>query len=69
MSPRSAWVATPLHLRSLARASTALANCGLVIASTMPLAPGVAEQAEALVHAPILEDLRLDGDRRSGDAP
>jgi len=54
-SPPAAWVATPLHLRSLAQAGVNLPNCAVVIASTMPLAPALAQQTETLVNAPVLE--------------
>lgn len=52
---RWAWITTPLHLRALVRAGESLPHCGLALASTMPLAPGIAAQAEALVEAPVLE--------------
>lgn len=51
----AAWIATPLHLRALAQAGEQLEQCRLVIASTMQLAPALAEQCEALVRAPVLE--------------
>lgn len=51
----AAWIATPLHLRALAQAGEALPHCRLVLASTMPLAPGLAGQVEALVRAPVVE--------------
>ncbi|HSH89662.1 MAG TPA: AMP-binding protein [Ramlibacter sp.] len=51
----TAWIATPLHLRALAQAGESLPNCAVVIASTMPLAREVAQQAEGLVQAPVLE--------------
>ncbi|TMH30716.1 MAG: hypothetical protein E6H58_13650 [Betaproteobacteria bacterium] len=54
-SPAAAWIATPLHLRSLVQMNIALSNCSVVIASTMPLQAALAEQAEALVGAPVLE--------------
>ena len=54
-SPPSAWIATPLHLRSLVQTGGALPNCSVVIASTMPLAQTLARQTEALVAAPVLE--------------
>ena len=54
-SPRSAWIATPLHLRGLVQTGGALPHCGVVIASTMPLAQTLARQTEALVAAPVLE--------------
>jgi acyl-coenzyme A synthetase/AMP-(fatty) acid ligase len=50
-----AWIATPLHLRALAQAGEALPQCRLVLASTMPLAPALAAQVEALAQAPVLE--------------
>lgn len=49
------WITTPLHLRALVRTGDALPNCGMALASTMPLAQGVAEQAEHLLSAPVLE--------------
>lgn len=52
---RWAWIATPLHLRALARSGESLAHCGLVLASTMPLSPGVAAEVETLAQAPVLE--------------
>ncbi|MDB5873449.1 MAG: long-chain fatty acid--CoA ligase [Ramlibacter sp.] len=51
----TAWIATPLHLRALAQSGEAVPHCGLVVVSTMPLAPTLATQAEALVHAPVME--------------
>ena len=54
-SPATAWVATPLHLRGLVRSGAALSNCNLVLASTMPLTPHLAQQTEDLVRAPVLE--------------
>ncbi|MEO6032180.1 MAG: AMP-binding protein [Burkholderiaceae bacterium] len=54
-SPPSAWIATPLHLRSLVQSGDALPNCSAVIASTMPLAQILARQTEDLVSAPVLE--------------
>ncbi len=54
-SDPSVWIATPLHLHSVVRADTALAHCCAVIVSTMPLAQVVAQQAEALLQAPVLE--------------
>ena len=51
----AAWIATPLHLRALAQAGETLPNCRLVVASTMPLAPALAAQAETLVRAPVME--------------
>jgi acyl-CoA synthetase (AMP-forming)/AMP-acid ligase II len=49
------WVATPLHLRALARQADPLPSCAAVVASTMPLAAAVAARTEALVAAPVLE--------------
>ncbi|HET6599502.1 MAG TPA: AMP-binding protein [Burkholderiaceae bacterium] len=54
-SPPAAWVATPLHLRSLVRAGDGVPNCSVVIASTMPLPEALARQTEDLVGAPVLE--------------
>jgi acyl-coenzyme A synthetase/AMP-(fatty) acid ligase len=54
-SPPAAWIVTPLHLRGLVQAEVAVSNCRVVIASTMPLAPALAAQAEAAVNAPVLE--------------
>ena len=49
------WVATPLHLRALARCADRLANCRAVLTSTMALAADLAAEVEALVDAPVLE--------------
>ena len=49
------WVATPLHLRAMARAGARLPNCRLVVSSTMPLAPALAAEVEALCEAPVVE--------------
>jgi len=54
-SPPAAWIATPLHLRSLVQMDMALPNCSLVIASTMPLAQALAQETEDRVQAPVLE--------------
>jgi len=54
-SPPGAWIATPLHLRSLVQAGDTVPNCSVVIASTMPLAQALAQQTEDLVNAPVLE--------------
>lgn len=51
----AAWIATPLHLRSLVLAGDPLANCRVVIASTMPLTQTLAQQTERLVAAPVVE--------------
>jgi acyl-coenzyme A synthetase/AMP-(fatty) acid ligase len=50
-----AWIATPLHLSALARSGQEVPRCRLVLVSTMPLAPGLAEQAETLARAPVME--------------
>lgn len=49
------WVTTPLHLRSLDRAGERLRNCGVVVASTMPLTAALAHQVEARLGAPVFE--------------
>ncbi len=49
------WIATPLHLRAMVRAGARLPNCALVISSTMPLAPSLAAEMEALGGAPVVE--------------
>jgi len=49
------WVATPLHLRAQVQSGEALARCRFVIASTMPLAPALAVEAEHCCGAPVLE--------------
>jgi acyl-coenzyme A synthetase/AMP-(fatty) acid ligase len=49
------WITTPLHLRALSRADISIPHCGLALASTMPLAPGIAAHAETLLGAPVLE--------------
>jgi acyl-coenzyme A synthetase/AMP-(fatty) acid ligase len=54
-SAPGAWIATPLHLRSLVQAGDPVPNCRVVIASTMLLSQGLARQTEALVDAPVLE--------------
>jgi acyl-coenzyme A synthetase/AMP-(fatty) acid ligase len=51
----AAWIATPLHLRALARAGEALPDCRFALVSTMPLAPALAAQIESLVAAPVVE--------------
>ncbi|MEZ0307147.1 MAG: AMP-binding protein [Ramlibacter sp.] len=51
----TAWIATPLHLHALAQSGETVPNCRLVVASTMPLAPALAAQAEELVRAPVME--------------
>jgi acyl-coenzyme A synthetase/AMP-(fatty) acid ligase len=49
------WIATPLHLRAQVRSGEPLPHCRLVVTSTMPLAPALAQQAEDLLAAPVLE--------------
>lgn len=51
----SAWIATPLHLRALARSGERLPHCRFALVSTMPLAPALAAQVEALANAPVVE--------------
>ena len=51
----TAWITTPMHLRSLQRARESLPNCCAVIASTMPLDAALAAEIEALTAAPVLE--------------
>ena len=55
VSPPGAWIATPLHLRSLVQTGDAVPCCSVVIASTMPLTEALAQQTENLVNAPVLE--------------
>jgi acyl-coenzyme A synthetase/AMP-(fatty) acid ligase len=54
-SPPSAWIATPLHLRTLAQTGDSVPNCRVVIVSTMLLSEGLAREIEVLVNAPVLE--------------
>ena len=54
-APGSAWIATPMHLRSVVQAAESVATCSLVIVSTMPLAPVLARDSERLIGAPVLE--------------
>lgn len=54
-SPATAWIATPLHLRGLVQSGEVLSNCNLVLASTMPLSQQLAQQAEDVIGAPVLE--------------
>jgi acyl-coenzyme A synthetase/AMP-(fatty) acid ligase len=54
-APAGAWIATPMHLRSLVQSAVAVPSCCVVIASTMPLTQAVARQSEQLVQAPVLE--------------
>lgn len=51
----SVWIATPLHLRALARSETSIENCSLVLASTMPLSPELAAKTERFAAAPVIE--------------
>jgi len=53
--PAAAWVATPIHLRTLVRSGTVLPNCCLVLTSTMPLSQELARHTEALAGALVLE--------------
>jgi hypothetical protein len=53
--PRAAWVATPLHLRSLVQATADGPRCSAVVTSTMPLTEAVARRSEQLCAAPVLE--------------
>ena len=52
---RGAWIATPMHLRSLVRAGAALRGCAFAVVSTMPLGHALALQSEHLLAAPVLE--------------
>jgi acyl-coenzyme A synthetase/AMP-(fatty) acid ligase len=54
-SPRPAWIATPLHLRSLVQTVETGPSCSVVITSTMPLTETVARRSERLCDAPVLE--------------
>jgi acyl-coenzyme A synthetase/AMP-(fatty) acid ligase len=54
-APAGAWIATPMHLRSLVQSAVAVPSCSVVIVSTMPLTQAVARQSEQLVRAPVLE--------------
>jgi acyl-coenzyme A synthetase/AMP-(fatty) acid ligase len=51
----TAWVATPLHLRAFAQVEMGLPHCCVVLASTMPMSQGLAEQAERFSGSPVLE--------------
>jgi acyl-CoA synthetase (AMP-forming)/AMP-acid ligase II/3-hydroxymyristoyl/3-hydroxydecanoyl-(acyl carrier protein) dehydratase len=51
----AAWIATPLHLRALARSGEVLSHCRFTLVSTMPLAPALAAQVESLAGAPVVE--------------
>ena len=50
-----AWIATPMHLRSLAQSGGRLRACSVVIASTMPLTAAIARQCEDRINGPVLE--------------
>ena len=50
-----AWIATPMHLRSLVRSGAAVPACAFAIVSTMPLGHALALQSEQLLVAPVLE--------------
>jgi len=52
---RGAWIATPMHLRSLVRAGAALRGCAFAVVSTMPLGHALALQSEQLLAASVLE--------------
>jgi acyl-coenzyme A synthetase/AMP-(fatty) acid ligase len=52
---RVAWIATPMHLRSLVQSGAALPACAFAIVSTMPLGHALALQSEQLLVAPVLE--------------
>ena len=52
---RAAWIATPMHLRSLVRSGADLPACAFAIVSTMPLGHALALQSEQLLAAPVLE--------------
>jgi len=52
---RCAWIATPMHLRSLVQSGAALPACAFAIVSTMPLGHALALQSEGLLAAPVLE--------------
>jgi len=52
---RAAWIATPMHLRSLVQSDEPLPACRFAIVSTMPLGRAVAVQSEQLLAAPVLE--------------
>ena len=54
-SSAGAWIATPMHLRSLVQSEARLASCKVAVVSTMPLSQSVARQSERLVGAPVLE--------------
>jgi len=52
---RAAWIATPMHLRSLVQSGEALPACCFAIVSTMPLGHALASQSEQQLDAPVLE--------------
>ena len=52
---RGAWIATPMHLRSLVQAGEALPSCGFAVVSTMPLGHALARDSERVLDAPVLE--------------
>jgi acyl-coenzyme A synthetase/AMP-(fatty) acid ligase/3-hydroxymyristoyl/3-hydroxydecanoyl-(acyl carrier protein) dehydratase len=51
----AAWVATPLHVRGLARSGIRLRHCRLALVSTMPIDAALATEAERLTGAPLQE--------------
>ena len=52
---RGAWIATPMHLRSLVQSGAAAPACAFALVSTMPLGHALALQSEHLLGAPVLE--------------
>ena len=52
---RGAWIATPMHLRSLVRSGAAAPTCAFALVSTMPLGHALACQSEQRLEAPVLE--------------
>jgi acyl-coenzyme A synthetase/AMP-(fatty) acid ligase len=51
----AAWIATPIHLRSLVQSGAAAPACAFALVSTMPLGHALALQSEHLLGAPVLE--------------
>ena len=52
---RGAWIATPMHLRSVVQSGKTLPRCAFAIVSTMPLGHALALQSEHVLAAPVLE--------------
>jgi acyl-coenzyme A synthetase/AMP-(fatty) acid ligase len=52
---RGAWIATPMHLRTLVQSGAAAPACAFALVSTMPLGHALALQSEHLLGAPVLE--------------